>query len=70
MARPTFAPTEDQTATLRRMQRVVRDLATAEAALTELITEADAKGVPIEHIARHAGVTKKTVYRRLGRTMR
>ncbi len=70
MARPAFAPDDTQRRTLRELESVAARIDVANTRLTELIAAAQAQGVPIEHIARAASVTKKTVYRRLGHPMR
>ena len=70
MARPTFKPDTDQRRTLLELERLAARLAADDARLTELIERAKSQDVPIEHIARAASVTTKTVYRRLGHPMR
>lgn len=70
MVRPTFSPDERQRRTLRELERLAARQAADDARLTELIEQAKAQDVPIEHIARAASVTPKTVYRRLGHPMR
>lgn len=70
MARPTFTPDDVQRRTLRDLEAVAARLQAADARLTELIAKANDQGVPLEHIAKHGGVTRKTVYRRLGRPQR
>ncbi len=70
MARPAFVPDQDQRRTLRELEKLAGRLAADEARLTELIAQAKDQDVPIEHIARAAAVTTKTVYRRLGHPMR
>ncbi len=70
MARPTFSPDQTQQRTLRELETLAARQAADDARLTELIERAKDQDVPIEHIARAASVTTKTVYRRLGRPMR
>lgn len=70
MARPAFSPNATQSRTLRDLAKLADRLATDDARLTELIALAKEQDVPIEHIARHAAVTTKTVYRRLGHPMK
>lgn len=67
MARPPFTPDAHQAALQRALARQAERIAEADARFTALITEARDEGVPIEHIARAAGVTVKTVYNRLAR---
>lgn len=68
MARPAFAPTPHQAALQRALTRQAERIAEDDARFTALIAEAKDDGVPIEHIARAAHVTVKTVYARLART--
>jgi len=70
MARPPFYPDTEQRRTIRELERVAERLTSANLQLTALIAKANEQKVPIEHIARAASVTTKTVYRRLGHPMR
>ncbi len=70
MVRPTFSANTEQQRTLRALAALAARMAESDARLTALIEQAKEQGIPIEHIARHGGVTPKTVYRRLGRPMR
>lgn len=70
MARPTFSPDTDQRRTVRDLEKLAARMAADEALLTALIARARDQEIPIEHIARAASVTTKTVYRRLGHPMR
>lgn len=69
MPRPTFTPDPEQRRTLRELEKVAGRIEADEAKRTALIEAAKAQDVPIEHIARAASVTTKTVYRRLGHPM-
>jgi transcriptional regulator of acetoin/glycerol metabolism len=69
MPRPTFAPTADQQRILDALAALAAQRASIEAETDKLIAEADRCGIPIDHIARHANHTRKTVYRHLGRPM-
>ena len=70
MARPTFKPDTRQATLLRGLTRHAERLKGDDARFTLLMAEARDEGVPIERIARSAGVTVKTVYNRLGRIAR
>jgi len=70
MPRPAFSPDTEQAKTQRKLRATAQRVADAELARTALILAAYEQGIPIEHIARDAGVTVKTVYRRLGHPMR
>jgi hypothetical protein len=70
MARPTFAPDTEQRHTVRALEKLAARMAADDALLTALLARARDQGIPIEHIARAASVTTKTVYRRLGHPMR
>jgi AcrR family transcriptional regulator len=70
VARPRFTPDEGQRRLLGELEKIATRRVADDARTTELIAAANESGVPIEHIARHAGVTVKTVYRRLGYQMR
>lgn len=72
MARPKFAPNEEQTATLAALE----DLATERTQLTDqiadldrrsdaLIAKATEQGIPVVHIAKKWGRRRKTVYRHI-----
>jgi hypothetical protein len=65
MGRPTFSPDAAQTRTLRELDRAHNDWIDAQDRLTAYIQLAQREGIPVEHIVRHAGLAKKTVYRRL-----
>lgn len=70
MPRPAFAPDTAQRRLLDALARLAERRTADDAELTDLITKADAAGIPILTIADKAEVERKTVYRRLGRPMR
>lgn len=70
MPRPVFSPDTEQRSTVRALEKLAARMAADDALLTALIARAKDQDVPIEHIARAAAVTTKTVYRRLGHPMR
>jgi AcrR family transcriptional regulator len=70
MPRPVFAPNDAQRAILTALARVAEQRARVDAEADKLIKQADALAVPISQIAEHAKVTRKTVYRHLGRPMK
>ena len=67
MARPPFKPDARQAVLIRALTRHAERLKEADARFAVLMAEARDEGVPIEHIARAAEVTVKTVYNRLAR---
>lgn len=70
MPRPVFDPDDAQRAILDEMKRLAGDRTRVNSRLDALIVRAAGVGIPIDHIARAADVTRKTVYRHLGRPMR
>lgn len=67
MARPAFKPDAQQAATERALTRQAERIQQADVDFTALIVRAKDQGIPIEHIARAARVTVKTIYSRLAR---
>lgn len=70
MPRPVFAPNGAQRDILTALARVAEQRARVDAETDKLIKQADALAVPISKIAEHAKVTRKTVYRHLGKPMK
>jgi hypothetical protein len=70
MPRPAFTPDTEQRRTVRALEKLAARMAADDASLIALIGQAKDQDIPIEHIARAARVTTKTVYRRLGHRMR
>lgn len=70
MARPTFSPNDDQRTVLDALQRVAQKRARVDEETDRLIAEADQLAIPIKQIAEHARLTRKTIYRHLGRPMK
>lgn len=69
MPRPTFAPDDAQRAVLDALARLADQRARVDKEADTLIRQASKLDIPISQIAAHAKVTRKTVYRHLGRPM-
>lgn len=67
MSRPPFKPDAYQGRLVRELARQAERLAADDVQFSLLMRTARQEGVPIEHIAKAAGVTVKTVYNRLAR---
>lgn len=67
MARPTFSPDDEQARILSELAELADRRKTIETRTNQLIAEATKTAVPIYWIAYHAAMTRKTVYRHLGR---
>lgn len=70
MARPIFSPDDHQARVLRKLRELASQRKDIEEATDRAIAEADQAQIPIAHIAKEAEVTRKTVYRHLGRPMK
>jgi hypothetical protein len=73
MSRPPWTPDEARRKKLDRLVRLAqrRDALDAEyRTLLGVLADPQQDAVPINHIADRLGLTRKTVYRHLGRSMR
>lgn len=70
MPRPPFSPDERQRPVLDGLARLAARRAKLDEQIDALIDEANGLEVPISVIAEKADMERKTVYRKLGRSMR
>ena len=70
VARPTFVPDDAQSRILTALAALAKQRKAVEVRTDALIAEAERAGIPIFHIAENAELTRKTVYRHLGKPMK
>jgi AcrR family transcriptional regulator len=70
MARAIFSPDDKQARILGKLRELAQQRKAIEEETDRAIVEADQARIPIAHIAKDAEVTRKTVYRHLGKPMK